>query len=296
MEYIEAKTIISKAKNTEWWFDFDYNMNLYKGCCHGCIYCDSRSECYRITDFDTIKIKKNCIEILEKQLISKRKKGIIATGAMSDPYNPLEKKYELTKKSLQLIKKYGYGLLINTKSSLINRDIEIIRQISEKKDVLIGITVTTSNQTLCNKIEPNTSTTIERIETIKKFTENKIYTGILLMPILPFLNDTIENIDQIIEYARYSKADFIYPYFGVTLRQNQKDHYLEKIQQINSGLKQKYLNLYRNIYSCLSPNHKKLKQHFISKCEKYNITYKMQDIIKSYKTPKTNPKKQMTLF
>ena len=123
MEFIEAKTILQRATHGEEWFGIDYNMNLYKGCCHKCIYCDSRSNCYQVEDFDRVRAKKDEIEILNRELKSKRKKGVIGIGAMSDTYNPFEKQYEITRQSLELISYYNFGVSIETKSNLIVRDI-----------------------------------------------------------------------------------------------------------------------------------------------------------------------------
>ena len=201
-------------------------MNIYKGCCHGCIYCDSRSDCYGIEDFDRVRIKENSINLIEKDLKSKRKKGIVATGAMSDPYNPFEEKFLLTRKALELIDKYNYGAAIATKSDLIIRDIDVLKRIKEHSPVLCKITITTADDELSKKIEPNVCLSSERFKAIKKLSDEGIYTGILLMPILPFINDTEENIISIVRKAKENGAKFVYPAFGVTLRSNQRIHFL----------------------------------------------------------------------
>ena len=154
MDYIEVKNILSKVEHGEEWFGADYNINLYRGCSHGCIYCDSRSRCYQIDHFDTIKRKKNAIEILHKELASKKKKGVISMGSMSDPYNPLEKECQYTKQSLELIHLYGFGVSITTKSDLILRDMDLLKKINQKNDVIVQITITTADDELCKKIEP----------------------------------------------------------------------------------------------------------------------------------------------
>lgn len=283
MNFIPAQSIISGYAENDFWFGNNYNMNIYKGCCHGCIYCDSRSECYKVDNFDEVRAKENALIIIERELMSKRKKGVIGTGAMSDPYNPFEKKYCLTKDALEIINRAGFGVSISTKSSLITRDIDILKEISSHSPVLINITITTANDELCKKIEPNVSVSSERFDAIKKLADNGIFTGVLLMPILPFINDTIENIGNIIDSAKASGAGFIYPAFGVTLRQNQREWYYKKLDESFPSLKEKYIKYFDNSYECSSFNSSKLWEFFKNKCDKAGIIYKMKDIIHTYK-------------
>ncbi|MFQ8934297.1 SPL family radical SAM protein [Intestinibacter bartlettii] len=259
-------------------------MNLYRGCCHGCIYCDSRSNCYNIIDFDRVRIKKDCIPILEKQLKSKRHSGVIQIGAMSDTYNPFEKKYEVTRDALKLIDKYGFGVAIATKSDLILRDINILKKINTHSPVIVKFSITCGNDNLSKIIEPNVCVSSKRFEAIKKLREAGIYTGILMMPLLSFINDTKDNIDKIINQAYKSRANFIYPMFGVTLRSNQRFYYYTKLRENFPNLVSKYQNLYSDKYVCNSPNFKSLQKYFEEKCSKLGITYKMDDIISEYKS------------
>jgi DNA repair photolyase len=269
-------------------------MNIYKGCCHGCIYCDSRSECYGVENFDEVRAKENSLSIIEKELKSKRRNGVVGTGAMSDPYNPFEKEYKLTRGALKLMDKYKYGVSITTKSSLVTRDIDILNSIKNHSPVLILMTITTNDDELSEKIEPNVDVTSKRFKAIKELTDNDIFTGILMMPILPFINDNEENIKEIIKSAHESGAKFIYPAFGVTLRQNQRTYYYQQLDKQFPNLKQKYINEYGNTYSCNSPNAKNLRQVFKEECNKYNILYKMPDIINGYK--KNYKDKQISIF
>ena len=282
MDYIAAKTIITKVKAPDW-FDFDYNMNIYRGCCHGCIYCDSRSLCYQIEDFDKIRAKENALEILKKELAKKIKKGVVASGAMSDPYNPYEEKLKLTQGTLKLLNEYRFGSAIATKSSLIVRDIDILKEIQSHSPVIIMITITAADDDLSSKIEPQASLSTSRFEALKKLSENNIYCGILMMPILPFINDTKENILDIIKKAKDSGARFIYPALGMTLRSGNREYFYSKLEQLFPDLKQKYIKQFGNQYSCASPNKSKLFELFREECSKYDITYKMKEIIKDYK-------------
>lgn len=283
MEFIKAKTIISGYAAHNSWFGINYNMNIYKGCCHGCIYCDSRSECYRVDNFDQVRAKENALNILAGELNSKRKTGVIGTGAMSDPYNPFEKEYRLTRGALELINMNGFGISIATKSDLITRDIDILNKIKKHSPVLIKITVTACSDDLCRKVEPQAAISSKRFQVIKKLSDQGIFTGILLMPVLPFLEDNRENIEGIIKNAYESGAKFIYPAFGVTLRQNQRDWYYEKLDELFPGIKQKYVKQYGNQYECRSVNANALWQLFKKECDEFSILYKMEDIINGYR-------------
>ena len=294
MEFIPAKTIISNYTENDSWFGNNYNMNIYKGCCHGCIYCDSRSDCYRIENFDEVRAKGHAVALIERELKSKRRKGVIGTGAMNDPYNIFEKEYGLTRGALELINRYRFGISIATKSDLILRDIDIIKKISEHSPVLMKITITTSDDDLCKKIEPNATISSGRFEAVKKLSQNGIFTGILLMPVLPFIEDTRENIVSIIKLAHECGARFIYPAFGVTLRQNQREWYYKKLDEHFPAIKDKYIKHYGNAYKCSSPKAKELWNLFVYECRKYGILYKMEDIIKNYKSGYGNT--QISLF
>ena len=295
MEFINAKTILSKVKHGNMWYGIDYNMNLYRGCSHGCIYCDSRSNCYYIDNFDVVRGKENCLYILEKELSRKKQKGVIGIGAMSDTYNPLEKKYEQTRGALKLISKYGYGVSIDTKSDLILRDIDLLKEINSKNDVIVKFTITTPNDELSKVIEPNVCVSSKRLSAIKTLIDNGIYTGIMMNPMLPFITDNEEDIKQLVRLASEFGAKFIQTYMGVTLRENQRDYYFNKLDEHFIGLKEKYINYYGDKYNCEVPHHRKLYKIFTEECDKYGILYNMNDIIKAYKNEiKTN--EQITLF
>ncbi|EMU54064.1 MAG: hypothetical protein PWP67_1488 [Clostridium butyricum] len=286
MKYIEAKSIVSSYQGNNSWFGINYNMNIYKGCPHGCIYCDSRSECYGIEEFDAVRAKLNSTAIIRKDLKSKRKKGVVGTGAMSDPYNVFERKYEYTREALKLIDEFGFGIGIATKSSLITRDIDILKRIKTHSPVIIKITITTYDDKLCGKIEPNVSLSSKRFQALKMLSDEGIYAGILLMPILPFINDTEENIVNIVRKAYDNGAKFIFAYgMGLTLRGNQRDYYYEKLIKLfpEKKLVEQYMNGYGNSYECSSQNSRKLWSVFTKECNKYGILYKMSDIINDYK-------------
>ncbi len=293
MEYISAKTILTSTKNGNMWFGIDYNMNLYKGCPHGCIYCDSRSNCYKIEYFDRVRIKENVIEIFEKEIKSKRKSGVIGIGAMSDTYNPFEKKHEITRKALEIISNSGFGVAIDTKSNLITRDIDILKDINSKADVILKLTITTADDELSKVIEPNVCTSSDRFSAIKKLSDEGLFVGTLLTPIIPLITDSEENIKKIIELSAKNGAKFIYSIGGVTLRENQREYFYDKLDKYFPGLKEKYIRTFGNKYYCKSIN-KNLALIFKKECEKYGLLYKMEDIIKAYKKEKID--NQLSLF
>lgn len=285
MEFIPAKTILSGYSEQTSWFGNNYNMNIYKGCCHGCIYCDSRSECYRVDNFDEVRAKENALALLDREFQSKRRKGVVGTGAMSDPYNPFEKKYQFTRGALERINRFGFGVSIATKSDLIIRDIDLLKEIAKHSPVLVKITITTADDLLCSKLEPNVAVSSRRFRAIKALSQEGIFTGVLLMPVLPFLEDTEDNINKIIDLAYENGAKFIYPAFGVTLRQNQREWYYQKLDELFPSLKAKYINNYGNAYECRSLKAKELWSLFQNKCDAYGILYHMKDIIAGYKGP-----------
>lgn len=294
MKFVPAKTIISNYMPNNNWFGNDYNMNIYKGCSHGCIYCDSRSECYHVNNFDEVRAKENALAIIEHELRSKRRTGVIGTGAMSDPYNPFEREYQLTRGALERIHRYGFGVSIATKSDLIIRDIDLLKAISTHSPVLVKITITTADDTLSKVIEPNVVQSSERFKTIKKLSDDGIFTGILLMPVLPFIEDNEDNIKNIIKLGSENGVRFIYPAFGVTLRQNQREWYYQKLDKHFPTIKEQYIAHFGNAYECRSSNSKELWQLFKRECDQRGILYKMKDIINAYKKGYEN--EQLSFF
>lgn len=283
MDFIPAKTIVSGYTDKNSWFGCNYNMNIYKGCSHGCIYCDSRSECYRVENFDVVRAKTDALALIDRELAGKRRSGVIGTGSMSDPYNPEEVKFELTRGALKLINQYGFGVSIATKSALVARDIDLLQKIQRHSPVLIKMTLTTIDDALAAKLEPNVSSPSKRLEAIKKLSDAGIFTGILMMPILPFIEDSDENIEGIIRAAHACGAKFVYPGFGVTLRQNQRDWYFNKLDELFPGMKQRYLHQFGGAYQCASPRAKALSVLCKGVCKELGMLYKMSDIIAAYR-------------
>lgn len=255
-ETISAKTILSKLKNApDSWFGITYNMNLYRGCQHQCIYCDSRSECYRIDNFAKIQVKENALDILERELKSKKDRGTVGTGSMNDPYMPIEDELFQTRKGLELLARYRFPVHIITKNTLVLRDMDIIKLIA-KQYAAVSITITTSDDALSKVIEPGAPVSSLRFEAIRQLSEAGIYCGVLLMPVLPFINDTEENLHAIYERAKSAGAKYLIPWTGMTLRDRQRDYYYQKLDAHFPGYKEKYQQHFGEQYSCNSPDSK----------------------------------------
>lgn len=265
MHYKEYKSILS-AKN---------GMNIYRGCSHGCIYCDSRSLCYQMNhDFEDIEIKLNAPEMLEQALMRKRKKCMIGTGAMCDPYIHIEKEIQYTRKCLQIIDKYGFGLSLLTKSNRILRDLDLLKSINNKSKCVVQMTLTTADEYMCRIIEPNVSTTKERVEALKVLRNNGIPTVVWLSPFLPFINDTEENFRALLDYCIEAEVHGIMCFgIGVTLRDGNREYFYKKLDEHFPGMKQKYIQEFGNSYECHSKNHNKLMSMLYAECKKHNVLY-----------------------
>ena len=266
MHFVDAKGILTS--------NLGYTgMNVYRGCSHGCIYCDSRSKCYQFTHpFEDIEVKRNAPELLEQALRSKRKKCMIGTGAMSDPYMHCEEELQLTRRCLELILKYGFGAAVQTKSDRILRDIDLLDEINRSAKCVVQMTLTTYDDDLCRILEPNVCNTRRRIEVLEMMRERGIPTVVWLTPILPFLNDTEENITSILnECARAGVKGVIDFGMGLTLREGDREYYYAALDRHFPGMKERYITRYGNAYELPSPNAKKLKAVFRQICREHGI-------------------------
>lgn len=263
MHEVEVKGILS-ARN---------GMNLYRGCSHGCIYCDSRSTCYQMNHvFEDIEVKRNCLEVLESELRRKRTKCMISTGAMSDPYLPLERTLQYTRKSLELIRDLGFGATVLTKSDLVLRDLDVIEAIHRSTRFVLQMTLTTYDESLCSMLEPHVASTRRRFEVLQRFREIGIPTVVWLSPILPFINDTKENLEGILTYCKDAGVKGIICFdMGVTLRSGDREYFYAALDRHFPGLKERYIQTYGNAYSLLSPNHPQLMAQVKSFCRENNM-------------------------
>lgn len=293
MEYISAKHILNRNKSTNW-FGTDHTMNLYRGCCHGCIYCDSRSECYHNDDFDTVKAKENALELLRNELRRKVRPAWIGMGAMSDPYTPVEKELELTRKALMLIHAYECGVAVCTKSDLILRDADLYVDIQKRAPVICKMTVTTIDPDLAAKLEPGAASPERRLKAVEGLSKRGIFTGVVMMPVLPFLEDNEENILSVVNLAADAGAKFVYPAFGMTLRDRQREYYFQQLDRLFPGVRQKYEKQYGDRYWCVSPKAKQLWRTFACSCQERGLLYEMKHIVSAAKLPYDDM--QFTLF
>ena len=270
----EAKRILSYNKHPSGWFGCKFTMNIYRGCQHRCIYCDSRSECYRIENFNDIIVKKNAADLLDIELKKKRKKGTVGTGAMSDPYMPIEKEYMLTRKCLEIIAKHRFPVHMTTKSNMILRDIDILEEIN-KIYVGIAMTITTPDDSLAKKTEPYAPMPSERYKALGILSTLGIETSITMMPLLPFINENPKDMIELVKKANDAGVKYIYASFGMTTRDRQREYYYKKLDELFPGLSEKYRKKYGTRYGIGISNYKKVKEAFLIECQKYGIKNEM---------------------
>ena len=276
MHFVDAKGILS-AKN---------GMNLYRGCSHGCIYCDSRSKCYHMEhDFEDIEIKANAIELLEKALKRKRTKCMLGTGSMTDPYIPLESEIGNVRKALSLADQYGFGFTLITKSNRVLRDLDLLKSINAKTKCVVQMTLTTYDEDLCKKLEPNVSTTRERFEVLKELHHAGIPTVVWLCPILPFINDTEENIIGILNYCMEAKVYGIICFgMGMTLREGSREYFYRQLDQLFPHMKEKYIRTFGSQYELNSPRSRSLMRLFHQICSEKGIVHDNRQIFEYLNT------------
>ena len=289
MHFVKAKGILSSQNG----------MNIYRGCQHGCIYCDSRSSCYRMDHaFEDIEVKENAPELLEDALRRKRKRCMIGTGAMSDPYIPLELDLEYTRKALLIIERYGCGVTLQTKSDRVLRDLDILKRINEKTKAVVQMTLTTADDTISKIIEPNVCTSRERFEALKILRDNGIPTVVWLCPILPYINDTRENIEAILQMCVEARVRGVINFgMGLTLREGDREYFYRKLDSSFPGLKERYIRKYGNSYEIPSPHSSELMRLFHQICEKNGIMHSNDEIFAYlYRFEEKTPFKQLSLW
>ncbi len=288
MHFVNVKGILS-GKN---------GMNLYRGCSHGCIYCDSRSKCYHIDHaFEDIEVKENALELLENNLRRRKNGCMLSMGSMTDPYIPLEAEQKKVRSALELVYKYSFGITLITKSNLILRDLELLKAINDKTKCVVQMTLTTHDEALCKKLEPNVCTTRERVEVLKKLRDTGIPTVIWLCPILPFINDTEENLKGILDYCIEAKVKGIICYgIGMTLRDGNREYFYDKLDKHFPGLKEKYISAYGNQYEITSPQNNRLMKIFHDLCEEKGILHHNKLIFEYLHTFEDKRMKQLSIF
>lgn len=275
------------------------NMNIYRGCTHGCIYCDSRSTCYNMNhDFEDVLVKRNAPALLEKALSGRRKRMMVGMGSMSDPYMHCEKQLQHTRKCMEIIDRYGYGFTLITKSDLVLRDLDLIKSINSRTKAVVQMTLTTFDEDLCRILEPNVTTTKQRFEVLMKLKEEGIPTVVWLTPILPFINDTEENLRGILDYCIQAGVKGIICFdMGLTLRRGNREYFYKKLDEHFPGMKERYISSFGSSYNCTSPDNRRLMKIFYQTCKEHNIMYntdRIFDYLHTFEDKTEND--QLTLF
>jgi len=286
---------LARLKGPDDWFGLYYNFNLYRGCQHQCIYCDSRSECYQIEDFDhDVLVKANAIELLRRELAGKRVVGTIGTGSMNDPYMPLEADIRLTRRALEVIAEAGFPVHVITKSDLVLRDSDLFEEIGRKSYAAVTFTVTTAEDALSKRLEPGAPVSSQRLKALQTLSRGGILTGVALMPVLPFIEDSEENIRAIVRLAHEAGAKYILPAFGMTLRDRQRRYYYAKLDKLFPGLRPRYEKTFGERYSTPARNAWRLGQVFAEICAELGIATKMPVFVPQPHRPEE--KRQPRLF
>ena len=287
MHFINAKSILTP-----------HSMNIYRGCTHGCIYCDSRSKCYQFThDFEDIEVKQNAPELLEATLRKKRKRCMVGTGAMGDPYIPIEKELQLTRRCLDIIDRYNFGIALQTKSDLILRDLDLLTHINQKTKAVVQMTLTTADDNLCKKIEPGVCPTSRRFEVLQACHKAGIPTVVWFSPLLPFINDTKENVEGIVDYCARADVHAIICFgIGVTMREGNREYFYAALDRHFPGLKQRYIQTFGNNYIVNSPNNNALMSHLANLCKRSNIILGTDSVFKWMEEFPDNDPNQPELF
>ena len=289
MHFVQAKGILS-AKN---------GMNLYRGCTHGCIYCDSRSKCYHMDHaFEDVRIKANALDLLEQALRRKRRKCMLATGSMTDPYIPLEEELGLVRQALALADKYGFGFTLITKSDRVLRDLDLLKSINQKSKAVVQMTLTTYDQELCRRLEPNVCATRERFEALRQLGEAGVPTVVWLCPILPFINDSEENIRGLLDYCGQARVWGVICFgMGLTLREGNREYFYQQLDRLFPGLKERYMRVYGDSYQVVSPHNSRLMRLFHQICEEKRLVHDNDRIFRYLSSYEEKPREvQLSLF
>ena len=271
---IEARTLLSPVKQPEPFFGLRYNMNLYRGCQHQCIYCDSRSECYGIDNFAEVQVKANALELLPRELAAKRQRGTIGFGAMNDCYMPVEADQQLTRRALELIAARRFPVHILTKSDLVLRDLDLLARLAEVY-AAVTFTITTADDDLAHKLEPGAPPPAARLAAVAELARHGILTGTALMPVLPFIEDTDQNVSAVVEATGDAGGQYVLAAFGMTMRDRQRDHYYTQLDRLFPGMRQRYEATFGDRYECPSPRTAALTRRFEADCRRRGLATRM---------------------
>lgn len=279
MHFVSAKSILTTRP---------CGMNIYRGCSHGCVYCDSRSKCYHFTHgFEDMEVKQNAPELLEEALRKKRKRCVIGTGSMCDPYIPIEKELCLTRRCLEIIDRYSFGAAVLTKSDLVLRDLDLLSSINKKAKAVVQMTLTTADDNLCKILEPGVCPTSRRVQVLRECKERGVPTVVWLSPLLPFINDTEENIDAIFGFCAEAGVKAILCFgIGLTLREGNREYFYAALERAAlrdsrfAGMKERYQKTFGYSYMATSPRDKELMARLARLCAEKNIMLGTDSVFK----------------
>lgn len=295
IESVSAKTILLRSKyERSDWFGVDFTATFYRGCEHGCIYCDGRSNCYGMKYFDRMIVKENAPEILLKELRRKRAVGIVGLNPNADSYNPYEEDLGITRRILEAIARCRFGVSIETKSPLVVRDADVLRSVAAGHSAMVKVTVTTTDENLVRILEPHAPPVAQRFKALRELSDNGVFCGVMMTPIIPFVTDTVENVLDIVERAHENGAKFVYTQGGLSMRDGQREYFLKKSRRLSGDLPNRYAKTYGASYYCYSNSTKTLIETLRSECEKRGMLHRMEDIIAANES--AHPQEQISLF
>ena len=283
---IEARVMLSHVPQPDEWFGLRYNMNLYRGCQHQCIYCDSRSECYGIENFKDVLVKTNAVDLLNRELPSKREKGTIGTGSMSDPYGPVEREYNLTGRALKAIAHFAFPVHILTKSDMVLKDLDTLVDVN-RVHAVVSFSLTTADDDLARNLEPGAPSPSRRLAAMAALAAKGIPTGVLLMPVLPFISDPPEMITDLVQQAADHGARYVLPSFGMTLRDRQRDYYYDRLDRLFPGLRAQYQRSFGPRYHAAARNADRLYELCHEQCALHGLATQVS---------RYQPPRQLALF
>ena len=269
MHDIQAKSLLTRNRG----------MNIYRGCVHGCVYCDSRSSCYRFTHpFEDVGVKRNAPELLEDILKRSRERFVVSTGSMCDPYQPCERELKLMRRCLELIEQYGFGASVITKSDLVLRDLDLFESINGKAKSVLQMTLTVADDALSRMLEPNVCTSTRRYEVLKEFQKRGVPTVVWLCPILPYLTDSEENLRAILDMCFDAGVRGVVCFgAGMTLREGSREYYCAALDRLFPGMSERYRSRYGNAYELVSPNGAALMRIFREECGRRGVLFEPED-------------------
>jgi len=286
IQEIKAKSILLRHKKIDSWFVSRYGMNLYRGCAHNCVYCDGRSERYQVNGVfgEDVTVKTNAVEVLRRELkpiglsVKLKPSYIMLGGGVGDSYQPAEEKYQLTRRTLQLLCEYKWPVHILTKSTLVTRDLDIIQRINQQNKAIVSFSFSSTNDEISAVFEPHIPPPSERLKTLAFFKRNGIACSMFLLPVIPLVTDNPEMIEEALRNAHEIGVDFVI-FAGMTLKRGrQKEYFFSLLREKYPGLVAKCGQIYdgeNNWGQATEDYYNKINAIFNETSKKYKIARRM---------------------